>query len=211
MRTRFLASPSALLQTYDAALRVRPRLVKAMTGGSLAFLGDLNAQHLELWSRNQQQRINGSSSEPESFQFDHWRSLAFSTMAFGWSGPANHAFYNLLERFMPQAGGGVRTVAAKVVASQLLVNPFLYLPTFYLWTGGVLGRSLKETGDKAQREYWSMLKATWAVLGTANVLAFSVVPVPYQATFMAVASFAYQNVLSLLANRRPHNVMEASE
>ena len=196
----FVSSSAALLHAYDAALLVRPRVVKAATGGSLAFLGDLNAQRLEVWSRNQQRRRRGSS-ELENFRFDGRRSLAFTTMAAGWTGPVNHAWYNLLERLMPQAGGGLLVVAAKVGASQLIANPFFYLPTFYLWTGAVLGRSLSETHDKARREAWSVLKATWVVLGTANVLMFSVIPVSYQATFMALTSFVYQNMLSLLANR----------
>ena len=201
-----VSSTTALYNAYDAALTLRPRVVKAMTGGTLSFLGDANAQCLEVWSRNQQKLRNAPESERhsvqlEQLQFDARRSLAFTSLASFWTGPVNHAWYNLLEAVMPQARSGASQVVAKVAASQLVANPFGYLPTFYLWTGAVLGRTLVETRDKATREYWSTLRATWAVLGTANVVMFAAVPVHYQATFMAVTSFIYQNVLSLLANR----------
>ena len=35
----------------------------------------------------------------------------------------------------------------------------------------------------------------------ANVIMFSMLPVRYHASFMAVSSFLYQNVLSLLSNK----------
>ena len=99
------------------------------------------------------------------------------------------------------SSGGAWRVATKIAASQLFANPFCYLPTFYLWTGVVFGRTLAETKEKAKREYWATLRATWAVLGSANVIMFTRIPVAYHATFIGVASFIYQNVLSLLANR----------
>jgi hypothetical protein len=190
-----LAAPRA----YDAALLRRPRVVKAATGGVLAFLGDYNAQRLEMCRTPEP--LPPTTALSEASTFDWWRSLAFTSMSTFWTGPVNHWWYELLERRLPQVGGGWRVVLSKVAASQLLANPFLYLPTFYLWTGLVLGRSLPETVSKARREYWEVLRACWLVLGTANVFMFAVVPMRWQASFMAVATFCYNNVLSIIANR----------
>ena len=185
-----------LAGAYDHALHARPIFVKAATGGTLAFLGDLNAQRLELWRRRESGHANNST-----FVFDRRRSLALTSMSTFWTGPVNHAWYNLLERRWPQAAGGqLRAVVAKTALSQLVANPFLYLPTFYLWTGAMLGRTLRETRAKARNEYWPVLRACWAVMGSANVLMFACVPAPYQASFMAGAVFCYNTVLSLLSN-----------
>ena len=206
MRRSFLlgsiaSSSAAALAAYDAALLARPRVVKSLTGGGLAFLGDLNAQRLEVWGRNRlRSDAECEQAPPERMLFDGRRSFAFTTMGTFWTGLFNHEWYNLLERRLPMAGGGWARVAAKVAMAQLLVNPFVYLPVFYLWTGAVLRRSLKDTQAKAQREYWGMLRATWLVLGSANIVMFSVMPVRFQAVFMCGVSFVYQNILSLLAN-----------
>ena len=195
------SSSAAALAAYDAALLARPRVVKALTGGGLAFLGDLNAQRLEVWGRNRlRSEAERAQAPPERMVFDARRSFAFTTIGAYWTGLFNHEWYNLLERRLPMAGGGWPRVAAKVAMAQLIVNPFMYLPVFYLWTGLVLRRSLKDTQDKAKREYWAMLQATWLVLGSANVVMFSVMPVRFQAVFMCGVSFVYQNILSLLAN-----------
>ena len=190
-----------ILRSYDAALLARPIAVKAATGGSLAFLGDLNAQALEVLGRNRRRRIDEQCTQPDAvLHFDKRRSAALTSMSTFWTGPVNHMWYNKLELAFPQVGGGLRSVVAKTALSQLFANPFLYLPTFYVWTGAILGRSLDETLIKARREYWPVLQACWIVLGSSNLIMFSFVPTAYQATFQAVAVFCYNTVLSLLSN-----------
>lgn len=181
---------------YDRALHARPVLTKSCTGGGLAFLGDLNAQQLEvLWDDSAIEQERSAMS-----RIDVRRSAAFTSMSLIWTGPVNHTFYELLERWFPQSYGW-RTVLPKVAATQLFANPFLYLPTFYLWTGLVLGRSLEETKAKARREYWETLRACWLVMGAANVFMFTLISVQYQASFMAFATFCYNIILSIIANR----------
>ena len=70
---------------------------------------------------------------------------------------------------LPQSGG-VRTLLPKMFCTQLIVNPFIYLPLFYTWTGVVLGRSVPATLEKVQREYWVTLKATWLLFVPFNVV-----------------------------------------
>ena len=85
-----------------------------------------------------------------------------------------------LERYLPQSGG-VRTLLPKILLSQLLVNPLWYLPLFYAWTGAVLGHTQAQTLEKARREYWVTLKATWLFFVPFNAVNFSLVPVHHQA------------------------------
>ena len=196
---RALATARASLAIYDRTCISFPIATKAATGGALTFFADFNAQRIELARRNElAARVH---AEREPFRFDGRRSAAFTSMSTFWTGLVNHWWYGMLEVLLPQAAGGWRTVAAKVALSQFVANPFLYLPTFYLWTGAILGRPLAETRTKAQNEYWEVLRACWLVMGTANAACFAIVPVQLQTSFMAVAVFVYNNVLSLIANR----------
>jgi len=100
---------------------------------------------------------------------------------------------------LPQSGG-VRTLLPKILLSQLLVNPLWYLPLFYAWTGAVLGHTQAQTLEKARREYWVTLKATWLFFVPFNAVNFSLVPVHHQAATNAVFSFFYLTTLSAIAN-----------
>ncbi len=188
-----------LLAAYDRTCIVAPIATKTVTGGALTFFADFNAQRIELSRRNRQ--AAQARAEREPFRFDWRRSLAFTSMSAVWTGSVNHWWYGMLDTMLPQAAGGWRSVAAKVALCQFVANPFMYLPTFYIWTGAVLGRPFAETRAKAQREYWEVLRACWLVMGTANAACFALVPVQLQTSFMALAVFVYNNVLSLIANR----------
>ncbi|CAE8734407.1 unnamed protein product [Polarella glacialis] len=177
---------------YDRRLGAHPVVTKAITGGFLAFLGDFQAQQIE------KRRNNGAFSW-QHLELNAQRSAAFTSLSTFWTGLVNPVWYGILERWLPQAGGWL-TVLPKVAASQLIANPFFYMPTFYLWTGLILGRTLDESITKARREYWDTLLACWAVMGTANIFMFWLIPVHYQAVFAALATFCVNLVLSLISN-----------
>lgn len=176
---------------YHAALRARPMLTTAGVGGSLAFAGDANAQSVEAL-----QRDGGGGG---ATRFDVRRSAAFTSMSTFWTGGVNYHLYGALARWFP--GGGWRSVLPKVAFNQLVLNPFVYLPCFFTYTGLVLGRTLDESLAKARCEFWSMLFSCWGTLGLANVFMFAWIPVRHQAVFIAFASFCFSFTASLLTNR----------
>lgn len=78
-----------------------------------------------------------------------------------------HCMYGTLQRHFPQ-GGGLRTLLPKLVFTQLIVNPFVFLPLFYVWTGAVLGRTFDQTVIKARAEAWTTLKVRASPLHRAS-------------------------------------------
>ena len=171
-----------MFKAYERALALRPLVVKSATGMLLGGSGDYTAQRLE-----------GGKT------YDSRRSLAFGSLATFWNGCCIHYIFGGLERHLPRSGG-VRTLVPKMLITQLMVNPFLYLPLFYTWTGVVLGRTPAQTLEKARREYWVTLKATWIFFVPFNVVNFTLVPVRHQAATLATFSFFYATTLSAIAN-----------
>ena len=171
-----------MFKAYERALARRPLAVKSATGLILGGCGDFTAQRLE-----------GGTA------YDSRRGLAFGSLATFWNGYCMHNILGGLERHLPRSGG-VRTLVPKMFITQLVVNPFLYLPLFYTWTGAVLGRTPAQSLEKARREYWVTLKATWIFFVPFNVVNFTLVPVRHQAATLATFSFFYATTISAIAN-----------
>lgn len=110
-----------------------------------------------------------------------------------------HYILARLERAHPMSLGW-RSLVKKVAITQGFVNPLVFLPLFYGWTGAVLGRSADETIEKVRKEGMDTLKATWVIFTPFNILNFSVIPVRHQAVSNAAFSLVYQTALSAIAN-----------
>ena len=131
-------------------------------------------------------------------QYDVKRAAAFSSLGCLWNGPFLHAYFGALERGFPQQAG-FRALLWKTAINQLAVNPLIYLPVFYAWTGHILGRTMEETIAKARREYWSSLYATWVIFTPVNLINFAFIPLRYQVVVNTVTSFVYNVTLSTIA------------
>jgi hypothetical protein len=179
-----------MLRAYNRLLDRRPLVVKAVTGGSLAFTGDATAQYMEARAMSFGARSNS--------WYDQRRALALVSLGTVYQGPVNHFLLNGLERLFPAAIGW-RSVMHKTLVTQLFANPCCYLPTFFVWTGSVRGLTLEQLESKVRHEYWPTLCATWAIFTPSNVLNYWLVPVRHQASSIALVGFLYQVSLSLLA------------
>lgn len=168
---------------YERALRHRPIATKTVVGGTLALAADNVVQY------NQ-----GEAYDPK-------RTVALVSLATWWNGPFNHFFLNTLEHLLPQASGGWRALAGKVAITQGFVNPCIYLPLFFTWTGTARGHSIDHIADHAQRELWTTLSATWCVWTPVNLLNYSFTPIRHQASVNATASFVFNVILSVVQSR----------
>ena len=184
-----------MLSSYETLLRRRPVSVKATTGCIVAFCGDLIAQRAEAT------RLESK----DSWVYDAKRAAALMSLGGVWNGPLMHAYFNMLERRFPQAGG-LTNLLSKTCINQLCTNPFVFLPLFFSWTGMAYGRSPHEIFCKAKREYWDSLRATWAVFTPVNFINFWLVPVRHQVTVNVAASFVYNTALSLIAAPRANHI-----
>jgi hypothetical protein len=213
-----------MFRAYERALAARPILVKTVLGGSVACLGDYVAQTIE-----QKQSVDSSSSGSGSSSgsssssgsgsgsgssssrakplgYDPARGFALTSLGLIWNGPLMHAYFSWLERTFPQrtfgSAGALRSLLSKTAMNQLVTNPFVYLPLFYTYTGFMYGRSMEETFDKAQREYWASLRCTWLIFTPLNFCNFYFTPVRHQVTVNVLASFVFNTALSLIAAPR---------
>eukprot|EP00927_Polykrikos_kofoidii_P055595 TRINITY_DN49812_c0_g1_i1.p1 TRINITY_DN49812_c0_g1~~TRINITY_DN49812_c0_g1_i1.p1 ORF type:complete len:197 (-),score=9.32 TRINITY_DN49812_c0_g1_i1:317-907(-) len=173
---------------FERALARRPICVKAALGCGLGFFGDAIAQMKE------------HQSCGRDMLYDSRRGVAYTSVATIWSGPALHHLFRFYERAFPQ-GLGWYSVAPKVLMSQLFVNPCVFLPFFYGWSGFVLGRTLDHTIAKVRLEFWDTLTATWMVFTPLNILNFAFVLPQHQVILNTVIYFVYNVILSLITNQ----------
>eukprot|EP01051_Picozoa_sp_SAG22_P006355 SAG22_NODE_412_length_10893_cov_14.851770_3_plen_137_part_00 len=123
------------LQRYNALLLRQPVLTKLATGGSLGLVGDVVAQKV----------AEGRET------LDYRRLAAFTVFGAGWTGLYNHWWYNTLAAWYP--GTSTAAIAYKLAWNHGVSNPLVYLPTFYVSMGVMLGLSAEEVLNKARAEY----------------------------------------------------------
>ena len=195
-----------MLARYEGLLRSNPIAVKSCIGCAIAFSGDATAQAIE-------HRRAHPDAGAGAAAYDAKRGLALTTLGTLWNGPFLHFYFGALERNFPQrAGRQLRSLLAKTTINQLIVNPLVYLPLFYVWTGTVMGRTAEATAEKARKEYKSSLVATWSIFTPVNLVNFYFTPVRYQAFVNQVVSYIYNTTLSLIAApRRTDLTMSTNE
>ena len=118
-----------------------------------------------------------------------------------------HYYFGFLDARFPKHPSAWRALLKKTAFNQLFLNPFVYLPLFYTWTGMWYSRTLDQTLDKAKHEWWDSLVATWVIFTPLNLVNFSLVPLRHQQAVNAAASFVYNTTLSLIAAPRPSDTM----
>lgn len=174
---------------YERVLARRPVAVKTLTGAVVSWVSDALAQRIE---------------DPVA-PYDSDRGNALTSLGAVWNGPCLHVYFEWLERLFPQRRG-LHSMAPKVLITQLILNPFIYLPMFYSWTAIYYGRSVDETLQKVRREYWPSLYAAWAVFTPVNLANFYYVPVRHQVNVTLAASFVFNTAISLIAAPRQSDV-----
>lgn len=190
-----------MLAAYEAILARRPIALKSLVSGTSGCLGDIAAQYGEHLQGQPADGATVRSTVTAPFAVDRQRNAAITSLATVWNGPLMHTHFNNLERWFPHRVG-LRSVISKVMVNQLVMNPFVYLPLFYTWTGFAYWRTVDEILVKARREYWTSLKATWLIFTPFNLANFYVVPVRHQVTTNVAVSFVYNLTLSFLAAPR---------
>merc|ERR1712096_528079 len=102
--------------------------------------------------------------------------------------------------------GGHCQTAARIFAETAIHVPFIWLPTFYFWTGAFKGENFEYTKKKL-REQWAMVVlGSWAIWIPATTLNFSLIPVQYSIFFTMCVSVCDKIRLSFVTNRRRKQV-----
>ncbi|CAE8678210.1 unnamed protein product [Polarella glacialis] len=187
-----------LLVRYEALLHRAPAATKGATAAGLALVGDVAAQSFEERSaaKDGSHRVSGSGSEGS---LDLQRLFAFSCFAGAWSAGGLHPLYQAMQWLLPTTSAV--TVVSKVVLQHAVINPFLYLPFFYIGNGLMLGKDVTEIREKAEAEYWLTLGYIWKFWIPISALNFALTPVRHQVNVANVGNLAWNMILSLLYNK----------
>ncbi|CAM8896574.1 unnamed protein product [Rhodiola kirilowii] len=165
---------------------------QAVTAGGLALTGDTIAQF------NQRLRKRESGSEDkdvsQTLLSDHdWlRSLRMMSYGFLLYGPGSYAWYQFLDRFLPQQTA--KNLLLKVLLNQVVLGPSV-IAVIFAWNNLWLGK-LKELPKKYQNDALPTLLLGLRFWIPVSILNFWVVPLQARVAFMSTASIFWNFCLS---------------
>ncbi|CAM8887986.1 hypothetical protein QQ045_026787 [Rhodiola kirilowii] len=165
---------------------------QAVTAGGLALTGDTIAQF------NQRLRKRESGSEDkdvsQTLLSDHdWlRSLRMMSYGFLLYGPGSYAWYQFLDRFLPQQTA--KNLLLKVLLNQVVLGPSV-IAVIFAWNNLWLGK-LKELPKKYQNDALPTLLLGLRFWIPVSILNFWVVPLQARVAFMSTGSIFWNFCLS---------------
>ena len=182
-----------LLAAYDGLLTRHRLATTSISGAILSGAGDAVVQ--------QSAAASGTAVDVD-------RLVAFTTFGALLTGPINWVWLSKLERAVGHIapGGGVRAVVAKVVLQSIIMQPFIYLPSFYATNALVRKWSVSETVEHVRGAYLPTLSKVWLFWTPSVVFAFGWLPVRQQAVFFAGIGFCWNCVLSFCAGEGPQRL-----
>jgi hypothetical protein len=189
---------------YDGLLSRQPFRTSTLTGAILGWAGDALTQRRQLLEQATE-HLQSLDVQPEvPQQFDIRRSLAFTVFSAYMSGPVNYVWLVQLHRAVAYVApnGGARALACKMALQASILQPLIFLPSYFAFNGIVRGWSRQDTLDRARREYWPTLQYVWAFWTPAVAFAFGVLPMRQQPAFFALVGFAWNACLSAFSNPR---------
>ena len=78
--------------------------------------------------------------------------------------------------------------------------PFCYLPSFYLYTGLMLGNDIRTIKNQMSIEYLKTLQYCWIFWIPVQTLNFSFIPLKYQVLFMTSCNLLWNVYISSLVD-----------
>ncbi|ETV71952.1 hypothetical protein H257_12783 [Aphanomyces astaci] len=177
---------SKLWLKYKKYLEAYPLTTKCLTSAGIAGTGDVLCQVAF-----------------ESKPFDVRRFATFTALGGVFIAPTLHVWYGFLNRV-------VAGTAATAVATRLVLDQFVFAPSFLASFFGVLlvvspnpdgSTSSLSTRlqDKLSRDWWSAVQTNWVVWIPAQLLNFALVPPPLQVLFSNVVGLFWNAYMSYIS------------
>jgi protein Mpv17 len=128
------------------------------------------------------------------------RSLLFAAFGFLYQGCAQYAIVNIgWERLFP--GTQKRAIIAKICGMNLLSDPLLFMPTFYIFketmTSGLTLATIKAALLSYKGNCLMDWRNSWMVWFPGHAVTYGVMPAHKRIPWMAFLSFFYMCVLSI--------------
>ena len=177
-----------MLAAYNSLLSRHRLATSTVSGAVLGGAGDVAVQ----------------LAKGDEYNYD--RTWAFTAFGGVITGPVNYVWLEVLETIVARVApaGGARAVLAKVLLQSSVLQPFIYLPTFYSVNTLVRGWTLSEAMEHVQAEYAATLCRIWVFWTPAVVYTFARLPKHQIAVFFAGVGFAWNCVLSLYNGAGPN-------
>eukprot|EP00884_Botryococcus_braunii_P014528 jgi/Botrbrau1/23076/Bobra.0243s0017.1 len=174
---------------YDRTAKAHPLSTAIITTGLKTTAADLFAQKI----------VEGRK------EVDWTRNTAFTLFGFAYLGGFQYWLYNVkfAELCGPLAARVGHTAVApiKTLLDQGVHHPLLYFPTFFSLKTVVEGKPLSSAVTKYKEEIWESCLALWKIWVPAQIINFAFVPRHLRIPFVALVSFGWTVVFSLMQGR----------
>jgi protein Mpv17 len=151
---------------------------------------------------------------PSLFQQDWNRTGQVAVTGFAFTGPIAHFWYRILEAVVTVkhrfVGLTMRLLLDALFFSPIAVAGYFTTRTILECTGTRSDDSiLRQVERKLSMNYWGAVEASWKFWPVANVLNFSLVPVPFRVLYNNSLSIFWNTYLTHLNGQRLERVVEA--
>jgi len=175
-----------LLSKFDSLLIRKPVLTNAVLAGGLGISGDFICQV----------GIEGKSFRDGSFEWR--RCLGLGTFSAFYS-RVNLALYKAYPKCIPASIKKRRWTEGfcSSLLDNLVHSPLLYLPSFFVWTGAVEGKSISTSLEDMERKFAPIFRSLLLFWVPVNTICFAAVPKQKRLLFVGVANLLWNAYLDL--------------
>ncbi|GAB4824849.1 hypothetical protein Ancab_007718 [Ancistrocladus abbreviatus] len=172
-------------------------LKQAVTAGSLALAGDTIAQLTERVRARRNEETSLSDSKKDIIgtllsSHDWLRALRMTSYGFLFYGPGCYAWYQYLDRCLPQQT--VENLLLKVILNQIILGPCV-IAVVFAWNNLWLGK-LSKLPRKYQNDFLPTLLNGFRFWIPVSAVNFWVIPLQARVAFMSLGSIFWNFVLS---------------
>jgi len=175
---------------YDEQLRRMPRFTNFCVSMVISSCADTVAQ------------LSGHKAPGSPPGFDFHRNRALCLTCGVYNGVILTTWLLTLGSLLP--GTDMRSILYKLGATQFFLQPFVYVPFFFLFHGMLMGDSVAESVGRLQHEYFGLLIRLWSIFMPTRAMMFILIPLRYQVLWDSCISFGWQLILSLFSAGHLH-------
>jgi len=181
-----------MVSFYQAQLVERPRLANGIMSFLVASSADVTAQMME--------GINTPNRIEKGYDINRTRALGLTSGLY--MGFLYTTWLLVMHQYFPKAN--FKSVVIKLTATQCFMQPFIYLPYFFIFHGFLMWQPWNEITRNLTMEFWPVLLRLWALTVPARILMFAVIPIKYQVLYDSLVSFFWQVALSQFDSQNDH-------
>lgn len=184
-----------IVSQYKDSLMDYPLETKLITGGVLAFLGDLLAQSQEA----SYDKKRAAALVSFDMVYRAVQCALFPSIVTHCDGHHLACLTSLLS--VPDSFVTLKTLATmeQTFANQFIVIPLIYYPVFFTLTGCLQGLSMEATVKRVENTVVPLLTRNWLFWIPVQYFQFGYVEEPLQIPFLCVVGLAWTFILSAAA------------